>query len=372
MKSVLLMVLACLSARAAIVIEDVTVIDVLAGAARPHCNVVIQGDRILSVGTGQPLGPVPQQARIVDGRGKFLIPGLWDMHVHLWSKESQLARFLSMGVTGVEDMGSDFTRVSAWRDEIEAGKFAGPHIVTSGPAVGDQADDDPKLPVLVASNPRDARGAFDRLYDMNVDFISVQPTLSRDSYVALAEQARHWHLRMVGAVPTAVNAWDALDAHQSSIEGLNGILKAVSTDAEAVRFFEACATRGVRVAPLLAESQHADQFKDYYRLLTLATQTKVEMLAGAGEDSTLQDELEQMVAAGLSTEEALRAATIAPARFLESTALMGTVEKGKLADLVLLNANPLVDIKNVRKIAGVFARGKYFSRATMNAWVPKN
>src|SRR5437899_1686215 len=108
-------------------ILDVTVIDVVAGAARPHMTVVIDGDRIASVERG---GATPVGARIVDGKGKFLIPGLWDMHVHLWHKQNQLPMFVAHGVTGVQDMGSDFARVSVWRAEIEAGKAIGPHIVT--------------------------------------------------------------------------------------------------------------------------------------------------------------------------------------------------------------------------------------------------
>src|SRR5215469_167629 len=135
MKFLALALLACLPSRAAIAIEDVTVIAAIGGA-------------------------IPQGARIVNGRGKFLIPGLWDMHVHLWSGEAQLARYLAYGVTGVEDMGSDFARVSAWRDAIESGKVSGPHIITSGPAVDDQTSGDSKLPVLIAANPREARQAF--------------------------------------------------------------------------------------------------------------------------------------------------------------------------------------------------------------------
>ena len=78
--------------------------------------------------------------------------------------------------------------------------------------------------------------------------------------------------------------------------------------------------------------------------------------------ATLHDELEQLVAAGLTPHQALEAATIAPARFLEWDDAMGTIERGKLADLVMLDANPLEDIRNTRKIAAVFARGQYFSR----------
>ncbi|HLH39120.1 MAG TPA: amidohydrolase family protein [Bryobacteraceae bacterium] len=353
-----------LSLPAAVVIEDVTIIDVRNGAARPHRNVVIQGNRIVSIG-----GLVPAGAAVVSGRGKFLIPGMWNMHVHLEGGD-QLAGFLAQGVTGVEDMGSDFARVTEWREAIESGKAAGPHIVSSGPPVADRVSRRVRFPELAAPNPREARKAFDRLWDMDVDFIKVQPDLTADAYIALAEQARHWHLRVEGAVPLAVSAWDALEAHQNTID-LSSVLKAVSTDAEAIDFFERCAMHGIRIEPMLAELQRSgsERIKDVYRLVALSTRTEVELLAGAGSNATVQDELEQMVAAGLTPQQALRAATIAPARFFESED-MGTVEAGKLADLVLLNANPLVEIGNVREIAGVFSRGKYYSRTSLKAMAP--
>ena len=90
-------------AKPPIAIVDVTVVDILTAALHPHQTVVVADDRITSVGLHAPAG-----ARVVNGRGKFLIPGLWDMHVHLWYTENQLPTFLAFGVTGVQDMGSDF------------------------------------------------------------------------------------------------------------------------------------------------------------------------------------------------------------------------------------------------------------------------
>jgi imidazolonepropionase-like amidohydrolase len=404
MRLVAAALVACLPAAAAVVIQDVTVIDVAASAARPHMTVVIEGDRIVRAGSSE---AAPAGAQIVTGTGKFLIPGLWDMHVHLWYKENQLPAFVAMGVTGVQDMGSDFARVRKWRDAIENGSAVGPRIVTSGPPIDGRDSGDEKLPVLVARTPADARKAFDKLWGMDVDFIKVLSGLSRDSYFALAEQARHWDLRLEGHIPSSVTAWEAIEARQRSLEHLFGVAKAVSTDEEALRFFEQCAVRGVRISPTLVLWQrmaHAgdDQLKSdprlrtvpdsirkswpelkdedgaayrsqiqgIYRLVSLATRTKVEILAGTDTGdpytipgATLHDELEQLVAGGLSPHQALAAATIAPARFFGWQDTMGAVEKGRVADLVLLNANPLDDIRNVRKIAGVVARGRYYSQA---------
>ena len=111
-----------------------------------------------------------------------------------------------------------------------------------------------------------------------------------------------------------------------------------------------------------------------YRLVALAKQGKAEILAGTDTGdpyvmpgAALHDELEQLVAAGLTPREALESATMAPARFFEAEKKLGTIEKGKLADLVILGANPLDDIRNVRKVQGVIAHGRYLSRKDLDA-----
>lgn len=395
-------------AAASIAIQDVSVIDIASGQARPHMTVVVEDGRIAHAGAASST-PVPAGARIVPGKGKFLIPGLWDMHVHLFYKQ-YLPLFLAYGVTGVQDMGSDFSQVSAWRAEIESGKAAGPRILTSGPPVDGEPSDDPNLPVIVARDADQARQAFDRLYKMNVDFIKVLSSLPRDAYFALAELARHWDLRLVGHIPTTVSAQEAVRARQKSLEHMFGISKSVSTDEEALQFFRDCALTGTRVSPTLVlwlRMSHMDdprlmrnpqlqaipaavrtawpdiseepaplkrQLWRIYRLVALAKNAKTEILAGTDTGdpyvmpgAALHDELEQLVEAGLTPRDALEAATLAPARFFEAEKDLGSIEKGKLADMVLLDANPLDDIRNVRGIRGVFSHGRYWTREELDS-----
>jgi imidazolonepropionase-like amidohydrolase len=371
-------------------------------------TVVIDDGKISRVGIATSI-TIPSSTHIISGKDKFLIPGLWDMHVHLYYKQ-YLPLFVAFGVTGVQDMGSDFSKVSAWRDEIEKGIAVGPHIITSGPPVDGGASEDPKLPLLVARNADQARLAFDQLYKMDVDFIKVLSSLPRDAYFALAEMARHWDMRMAGHIPTNVTAQEAVEARQKSLEHMFGITKSVSSDEEALKFLERCTLIGTRVDPTLVlwlRMSHMDDTKlmtdpqlqvvpasirntwpdvsddtyslkiqvwRIYRLVALAKQAKTEILAGTDTGdpyvipgAALDDELEQLVKAGLTPGEALESATLAPARFFETEKEMGAIEKGKLADMVLLEGNPLDDIRNVRKVAGVFTHGRYYARKDLDA-----
>jgi imidazolonepropionase-like amidohydrolase len=388
--------------------QDVTLIDVASGTARPHMTVVVDDGKISRIGPSASI-PLAPSTKIVPGKDKFLIPGLWDMHVHLYYKQ-YLPLFVAFGITGVQDMGSDFSQVSVWRDDIEKGTAVGPHIITSGPPVDGGKSDDPKLPVVVARNAAQAREAFDRLYKMNVDFIKVLSGLPREAYIALAEQARHWDLRVVGHIPSNITAQEAVEARQKSLEHMFGITKSVSSDQEALKFFVRCALVGTRLDPTLVlwlRMSHMDDPKlmndpdlsvvpasirntwpdissepyslkvqvwRIYRLVALAKQAKTEILAGTDTGdpyvipgASLHDELEQLVKAGLTPRDALDAATLAPARFFETEKEMGAIEKGKLADMVLLNANPLDDIRNTRKVEGVFTHGRYYARKDLDA-----
>lgn len=391
-----------------IAVQDVTVIDVASGTAHPHMTVMIDAGKIARVGASASI-PVPASAHIVSGKDKFLIPGLWDMHVHLYYKQ-YLPLFIAFGVTGVQDMGSDFSKVKVWRDEIEKGSAIGPRILTSGPPVDGGPTYDPKLPLLAARTAEQGRQAFDQLYKMDVDFIKVLSRLPRDAYFALAEQARHWDMRMVGHIPTNVTAQEAVEARQKSLEHMFGITKSVSNEQEALKFFERCTLTGTRVSPTLVlwlRMSHMDDTKlmsnpqlaaiplsirntwpdvsddpvsykvqvwRIYRLVALAKLAKTEILAGTDTGdpyvipgAALHDELEQLVEAGLTPRDALEAATLAPARFFEVEKEMGSIEKGKLADMVLLDANPLDDIRSVRKVQGVFTHGRYYTRKDLDA-----
>ncbi|MBS1874217.1 MAG: amidohydrolase family protein [Acidobacteria bacterium] len=419
------------------VIRDVNVIDGTGAGPVPHSTIVIKDERIVTLG---PVAKVatPPGARVIEGAGRYVIPGLWDMHVHLWHSQNQLPVYVANGVTGVRDMGSDFVRTNAWREAVEAGKAIGPHVVTSGPAVAGKKPDDDKLPVIVAVDAEAARRAFDQLDDMGVDFVKVLTDLPRQSYFALAERARKWRGTVAGHIPAAVTAREAINARQASVEHLFGLFVACSSMEERVRAGQADAAMAVktfdeekarelfkqsalfetRQTPTLtlwermSRTEAAARVHDprlryvpqairatwpkaeeelkplpddeaaamraqvdvAYRMVRLMKETGVEIMAGTDTGDpytvpgvTLQRELELLVKAGLTPAQALETATVIPARFLGWEESMGTLKAGMVADLVVLDANPLADIRNVSKVSGVAVRGRYLQRSQIRA-----
>lgn len=432
-----------------IVLTHVTVIDTTGGPAQPDMTVVIDGDRITRVDRKHH-AKIPKTAKEIDATGKYLIPGLWDMHVHTFfanwipgGREVTLPLFVANGITGVRDMGSELDLILAARKEIAEGKLVGPRMVVAGPML-----DGPKtqFPASIAiATPEDGRRAVDMLKSRSVDFIKIQSYMPRDAYFAITDECKKQGITFVGHVPDSIRGSEASNAGQKSFEHLIGIFEGSSTvedellkgpkgpgrfldtydpaketaliqllaknqtwqcptlywergqwliDAPEVRDevihdpdakyapkfwrekswpqFTASIIKDLDTDPLPVREKFVQHELDIVKKLQKAG---VPFLAGtdtaAGVDVlpgfSLHRELERFVAAGFTPMEALQTATINPAKFLNKLADFGTVEKGKVADLVLLDANPLDDIRNTQKIEAVIAGGRYFSRANLDS-----
>ena len=426
-----------------LVIQHATVIDPRDGTTLSDRSIAIREDRIIAV-TGPDAAVFPASVRTIDATGKFVIPGLWDMHVHTFfgtwvpgGKEVTLPLFITNGVTAVRDMGSELEPILEARDAIASHRMLGPRLVIAGPML-----DGPKtqFPASIAiATAEDGRRAVAMLAGRGVDFIKIQSYVPRDAYFAIAEDCRRRGLIFVGHVPDAVRGSEAATAGQKSFEHLIGIFEGSSTAEDAMlsggkspsRFLdtydparEAALTR-ILVAqqtwqcPTLywergqwlvdsidvshdPDSQYApvswrerswprftqsilkeldtdplavrERFVEHeLALVRRLHDAGLPFLAGtdtpAGVDVipgvSLHHELARFVAAGFTPLAALQTATINPARFLGRSDL-GTVEAGKLADLVVLDRNPLLDIANTRAIAAVVAAGRYLSRAELD------
>ena len=214
-------------------ITHVTVIDMTGAPAAPDQTVLIDKEKIIVLGPANSVS-IPDGAKILDARGKFLIPGLNDMHLHLTgagepngSRNFLLPLLLANGMTSVRDMGGYLDYLIPLRKEIDEGKLVGPRIIFAGPYL----DGNPPSfqPALVVTNRKQAADEVHALVKKGVDFIKVQSQLSRDAYFAIAKTCRDEKLTFVGHVPDRVTAFEAADAGQRSIEHLTCELRACSS-----------------------------------------------------------------------------------------------------------------------------------------------
>ncbi|HKA01063.1 MAG TPA: amidohydrolase family protein [Candidatus Solibacter sp.] len=406
-----------------LVIAYVTVIDVSTGKALPDRNVVIQGDRITAVedGTSQP----EEGATIIDGHGKFVIPGLWDTHVHLTSTtECALPLLVATGITNVRDMGGRLMRIDDWRSRIAAGILVGPHIVRVGPTLNGTSFNSFQM---VAGGPEATRGAIRALQFIGVDAIKVHRRLPRASYFAAADEAKKLGIPLVGHVPIEVTPAEASDAGQATLEHtqtlfegtfsttlqeaeLPGAIERWLASSEADALFAKFVRNGTWVTPTLegyvemanladpsvprdARYRYvaSSQRREFEPQLKAMSPKDLRALAGALEDATarmhrdgvmilagtdaagprlvgfsLHQELIEMIKIGMTPAEALQTATLNPARAFGKAADFGAVEPGRVANLVLLDGNPLDRIENTQRIAAVVLDGKAYQRPELD------
>jgi len=204
-------------------LAHVAVVDTASGEIKADQTVEITGGRIVKILPARAYQP-DAGTRIIDAHGKYLIPGLWDMHVHIagisadpkWSKDLILPLLTAMGITGVRDMGGDLSVLHSWKKDIEAGKLLGPHIFAGGPMIVPSGKKTPEQwPVTTAD---EARAAVRELKQQGADFIKIISVPSREIFFAIAEEANKGKIPFVGHVPLAVTASEASDAGMRSIE----------------------------------------------------------------------------------------------------------------------------------------------------------
>ena len=372
-------------------IVNVAVIDATGSPVQHHKTVLIAGGRIDAIVEAK--APLPKGSRIIRGDGRFLLPGLWDLHVHL--TERDLPILVAYGVTSVRDMGNVLAEVDVWRGNIAAGGLVGPHILRVGPILNGTEYGPVQLAI---ANEAQARTAVRVLKKVGVDAIKVHAEVSRDAYFALADEARKQSIPFVGHVPRSVTPLEASNAGQASLEHMQTIFEGQSPpkpDSER-QLFAAFAKNGTAYDPTLVayrgstEPQNVDPellqkypdliagrkkfFALFLELVGMMNREHVMLLAGTdlsvnfkwlSPGASLHDELALLVVAGLSPMEALQTATRNPGRFLHIDA--GTIEVGQRADLVLLDANPLDDIHNIRHIRAVVLDGKLLDRSRLDA-----
>ncbi len=419
---------------------DVTVVPMNQERVLPHHTVLVANGRILAVGrTGRM--KLSRGTQAIDGRGKYLMPGLADMHVRIAAgaeAEAMSLLFLANGVTTVRNMfGSP--EVLGLRKRIESGSVLGPRIYTTGPL------NDGKPPVWAASRivetASKAAEAVSQDKGEGYDAIKVYQRLSPEAYKALVSAAREYGLPVYGHVPESVGLGGVLEARQDSIEHLQGYVEALQAAdspyrakipknrAEWTRLFDhvdltklpalvkatlsagtwncvtivVSETAGTPPEQVAARLRHPAmkyvaparlaQWQDRPKSFTtedfarmrkrpelVRKITKALHDAGArillGTDTqnpfvvpgfSIHEELQDLVDAGLTPYQAIKAGTRDAAEFLKSQGAFGIVAAGSRADLILLDANPLEEVRNANRRAGVMVRGRWLAAAELQA-----
>src|SRR5215472_6389391 len=220
-------------ADSSIVISHVTVIDGIGSTAKLDQTVVIQGNRIAKIAsTGS--GSAGQSGLLVDGSGLYLIPGLWDMHVHIWDADLAFPLFLANGVTGVRNTGGHPGDLMRWREELREGKRLGPRLIACGPVVDGAPPIHPDHSVVV-EGATEGRSTVHHLKSQGWEFIKLYDNVPRDAYFAIAAEAKKENIPFVGHVPLSVTATEASDAGQKSIEHFEGVEYVLSPLGEGFR-----------------------------------------------------------------------------------------------------------------------------------------
>jgi imidazolonepropionase-like amidohydrolase len=442
-----------------LVLQHVTVIDGTGGAPKPDQTVIISGGRITSLGPAGKI-KIDKAATVIDARGKFLLPGLWDMHVHLaginadpaWSKDVLLPVLIASGITGVRDMGGDLEVLLSWKREVEAGSLLGPHFYVSGPWLAAGGRKTPEqFPV---ANAEEARAAVRDLKQRGADFIKIISLPSRETFFAVADEAKKQNISFAGHLPFEIGAAEASNAGMRSIEHFlySAFALSFSSQEETLRkqlveaekkgdseaweriaheadatfsaeraaaLFQTLKKNATWVTPTIASldiTSHPDTWKlddpylDFvppslakewrssfndeqmkqraawlgrqaandWKLTGQLHRAGIPLLVGSDSldpfvfpGDSLHRELAEFVQAGYTPLEVIQAATQGAAKFVGRENELGTVEQGKTADLILLDANPLENISNTRKILAVIRNGQYLNRAALDALLAK-
>lgn len=425
----------------------VNVIPMTGEAPLLNQTLVIRGDVIAAIGDARTV-EVPQGFTRIEAAGRFVMPGLWDMHVHLmYGGKESLPLFVAQGVTGIRDMGGDARVLRAWTNT--PGTVA-PRLVAAAGSIPestaflervaklDQMFADKEgvgpLPARIedlrqsigVGSPADVEGAIERLKVMNADFVKIRTVASRETFLAIAAEAKRAGLPLSGHAPEpdVVSLEEASNAGQATFEHMYVYSQALGTmpEADRQRLYKLFVRNGTWITPTVATEQfrlsaltevgpvvtalldgtspqsafltpdlsaafrrdwqlRVIEERDYksdpaaqrrfyetnLRYLSEMHAAGVRILAGTDLGALgmlpgygLHEELRLLVEkVGMTPADALRAATAGPAEFLGLAGRYGTVAVGKQADLVLLSADPLADIRNTRRIEGVLLGGVY-------------
>jgi imidazolonepropionase-like amidohydrolase len=378
-----------------------TIVDGVGGRAISDGVVVIRDGRIAAVGSRGAV-TIPSGTPIVDVAGKTIVPGLWDMHTHVTQIEWAPV-YLGAGVTTVRDMGNEFEFVTALRDAIAARRAAGPRLLLAGLVDGGGPN---AFGVYYAATPDEAKRMVAKYHDAGFQQIKIYSLIAPPIVEAICAEAHRFGMTVTGHIPTGMSIEQAVSAGMDQIAHLAirgeagseevtrtiGFLRDHKTVMDPTqswnellghaagapvtafqpgiakvppplnRLFSNAGTAGVDAATARSRVERG------LRIVKALHDADVAVVVGTDEGipgHSVHREIELYVEAGLTPLQALQAATIVPARVMKLDAELGTIERGKRADLVVLDANPLDDIRNIRRVRWTISDGRMYEAAAL-------
>jgi imidazolonepropionase-like amidohydrolase len=400
-----------------IVLIGATLIDITGKPPTQNSAVVIEGDRVVAAGARSAI-KIPADAKVIDLTGKFLLPGLWDMHAHFYQTEFG-PTYLAAGITTARDVGNDIEYGTALRDAAKQKRGLGPRMLLAGYIDG--KNEDHSFDVQVET-PEEARTAVQRYKNAGYEQIKIRDHVKLETLKVICAEAHRLGMTVTGHVPETMNALQAVEAGMDQINHINYVetgffpnrkrnnppvtvnLQAPNIK-NALKFFKAHGTvfdptasvlelmlrpinkpidsfePGINEVPpeLLVQLNKKGEASAPPEALAMVMDVLLKLVGAsyragipilAGTDvgvpgHTLHRELELYVKAGLTPLEAIQAATIVPAHVMQLDNEVGTIEAGKRADLIVLDANPLENISNIRRIRYVVTQGRMFETAKL-------
>ena len=377
-------------APATIAFRGVHVIPMTSNQRVDDQTVIVRNGRIESI-TPSAAAVIPGGAVVIEGHGRFLMPALIDMHVHL--RRADLPAYLRHGIATVRNMWGH-SGIGPMKRDIDAGTIDGPTIFSTSNGHDGSPPQWPETRIVL--DPNDADRAVAEAVANGWSVLKVYQRLSPAVYDSLVQSAKRRGLSFVGHVPTSVTVEHALASGQRSIEHLSGYDRAISrrgglgtyawVDVDQAKFAELarktldagtwnCPTMAIfaqlsqqhspneRAAIILNRRRFVAELQRQGARLLVGTDAGIEVV---NPGSSIHDELREFVAAGLSPFQALQAATVHAGEFL-NVPLLGTIVPGAAAELLLLDRDPLASIENASRIAGLMVRGTWFSITALDA-----
>lgn len=304
---------------------------------------------------------IPPGAHLIDATNKFLLPGLWDMHAHIFHP-AYLQRELRSGVTSVRDMGNEFDLVKQLMDMVRKESTPAPSFYAAGLLDGKSPA---ALGIMLATNEKEIKKNVGAYHDAGFSQIKVYSSVKKKDFNSIVEEAKRYHMDVVGHLPTGYTVGYFINNGMRSISHIHYFMNSINWSASDLKtgnqsLLDSMRSHHVFLDPTLNVYRLVGDKKVaiYQKLVKLFADNHIPIVAGTDNEGTIADEIQNYLLCGMSPLDAIRSATIIPAEVMGEGQRSGSIAQGKDGDLLILNENPLLHINTLQHIPTII-RGQF-------------